>query len=78
MNKVVLQLDYGTLVLYDLESTWIQPKTMSPGWMLCYSDAKFERGIIYRTRSYSEKEVLLRLQEKLMNEISEGKKLIKL
>ena len=76
MDKVVLQLSYGTVVLYDLESTWIQRKTMSPGWMLCYSDAKFERGIIYRTNN--DKEVLLRLQEKLMTEISEGKKLIKL
>lgn len=44
--------------------------------MLCYSDAKFERGIIYRTNN--DKELLLRLQDKLMAEVSEGKKLIKL
>lgn len=75
MEKIILSLSYGTVTLYDLELTWLQPKTMSPGWMLCYRDAKYERGIIYRS---SDKKLLLDIQDEMMTAISEGKKLIKL
>ena len=49
MSKLVLDLTYGVTTLYNLQSTWLQPLTMSPGYMLCYEDDKYERGVVYRS-----------------------------
>jgi len=75
LDKVVLKLDYGNVVIHNLRSTWVQPLTMRPGWMLCYEDDIYNRGIIYRSRDKSH---LIDLQDKLLKEYSEGKKLIRL
>ena len=64
MRKFILELDYGTKVIENLKSTWIQPMTMQTGWMLCYEDDIYEKGIIYRS---SDKEFLSRLQSKMMD-----------
>lgn len=75
MGKIILELSYETKVLYNLEKTWIQPLTMSPGYMLCYEDDEWDRGVIYRS---DDKAFLIKLQNKFMHEVSEGKKYIKL
>ena len=49
MSKLVLDLTYGVTLLYNLQSTWLQSLTMSPGYMLCYEDDKYERGVVYRS-----------------------------
>ena len=74
MGKIYLQLDYGTIILYNITSTWIQPKTTSTGYMLCYEDDKYSRGIIYRS---SNKELLVKLQDKIMKDINSGKTRVK-
>lgn len=75
MSIVKLELSYGTLILYNLSTTWIQPLTMNPEYMLCYEDDKYKRNSIYRS---TDKNHLIQLQEKIMTEINEGKRLIKL
>ena len=74
MEKIYLQLDYATIILYNLTSTWIQPKTTSAGYMLCYEDDKYSRGVIYRSCN---KELLVKIQDKIMNDVNSGKTKIK-
>lgn len=75
MDIIELELSYGNLTIYNLFSTWIQRKTMSPGYMLCYEDDIYNRGIIYRS---VDKLLLLNEQDKLMKEIEKGQKRIRL
>lgn len=75
MDKIVLELDYESRVLYDLEKTWVQRQISEAGYMLCYKDKEWDRRIIYRSR---DKQLLFKLQDKMMREVSEGKKYIKL
>ncbi len=70
MGKIYLDLNYGTVTLFNLKKTWIQAQTMSPGFMLCYEDDKYKRGIIYRSTN---KRLLINVQEKIMDEINSGK-----
>ena len=71
MSKLVLDLTYGVTLLYNLQSTWLQPLTMSPGYMLCYEDDVYERDVVYRSQK---KEV----QDKIMTAHSTGKQYVKL
>lgn len=75
MARVILDLSYGQKEAINLRKTWIQPKTMSPGYMLCYEDDIYSRGIIYRSM---DKQYLMEIQDKLMDELDRGKRLIKL
>ena len=75
MSKLVLDLTYGTTTVYNLQSTWLQPLTMSPGYMLCYEDDKYERGVVYRSQ---DKKYLKEVQEKIMTAHSIGKQYVKL
>ncbi len=75
MGKIILELSYGNVTLYNLKSTWIQSLTMKPGYMLCYEDDVYDRGIIYRSEN---KKILLTNQNVLMDEINNGKKRIKI
>lgn len=75
MSKIILELQYGTLIIKKLDSTWIQKQTMSPGYMLCYEDDIYERGIIYRSKN---KGILITKQEELMCGLSKGQKVLKL
>lgn len=34
MSKLVLDLTYGVTAIHNLQSTWLQPLTMGPGYML--------------------------------------------
>lgn len=74
MDKIILELSYGDVILYNLKSTWIQPLTMRPGYMLCYNDDVYDRGIIYRSNN---KQLLLTNQAVLMNKINNGEKKIR-
>ena len=75
MSKLVLDLTYGTTTVYNLQSTWLQPLTMSPGYMLCYEDDKYERGVVYRQQ---DKKYLKEVQDKIMTAHSIGKQYVKL
>ena len=75
MSKLVLDLSYGVTTVYNLQSTWLQPLTMSPGYMLCYEDDIYERGVIYRS---NDKKYLKDVQDKIMNAHSTGKSYVKL
>ena len=75
MSKIMLKTNHGKITIHNLNSTWIQPLTMSPGYMLCYEDDIYKRGTIYRS---TDKQLLMRLQDKLMDAYNEGKKKIKL
>lgn len=75
MSKLVLDLTYGTTTIYNLQSTWLQPLTMSPGYMLCYEDDKYERGVVYRSQ---DKKYLKEVQDKIMTAHSIGKQYVKL
>lgn len=75
MSKIKLELDYGTITIYNLEETWIQRLEMSPGYMLCYKDDIYSRKIIYRSDN---KSLLISIQSKLMNQIAKGEKNIRL
>ena len=75
MSKLVLDLSYGVTTVYNLQSTWLQPLTMSPGYMLCYEDDVYERGVIYRS---NDKKYLKDVQDKIMTVHSTGKSYVKL
>ena len=75
MSKLVLDLSYGVTTVYNLQSTWLQPLTMSPGYMLCYEDDIYERGVIYRSK---DKKYLKGVQDKIMTAHSTGKSYVKL
>ena len=75
MREFILELDYGTKIIKNLNSTWIQPMMMSPGWMLCYKDDVYDRGIIYRSEN---KKVLVEIQSKMINAYQEGKSKVRL
>lgn len=75
MDKIVLELDYESRVLYDLEKTWVQKQMCEDGYMLCYKNKEWDRKVIYRS---NDKQLLFKLQDKLMKEVSEGKTYIKL
>ena len=75
MRELILELDYGTKIIRNLKSTWLQPMTMQPGWMLCYEDDKYKRGIIYRSTN---KKRLIELQSKMMDAYKEGKSNVRL
>ncbi len=70
MEKFILELSYGTKVIKNLKSTWIQPMSTQPGYMLCFEDDVYERGVIYRSQ---DKELLVELQTKMMEAYNNGK-----
>ncbi|MCI9247427.1 MAG: hypothetical protein HFJ30_10105 [Clostridia bacterium] len=75
MREFILVLDYDTKIIRNLRATWIQPQTMSGGWMLCYEDDEYERGIIYRSQ---DKALLMKLQGRMIEAYSAGKEKIQL
>lgn len=72
---ITLQLSYGIIRIFNLQKTWIQRMVMRPGYMLCYEDDKYERGVIYRSTDF---QLLFDFQNDLYNSLDEGKKNIKL
>lgn len=70
MREFILELDYDTKVIRNLRGVWLQPMVMQPGWMLCYEDELYERGIIYRSR---DKKLLEKLKTKMMDAYKAGK-----
>ena len=75
MREFILVLDYGTKIIRNLKATWIQPKTMSVGWMLCYEDDEYECGIIYRSH---DKALLRKLQQRMIEAYKTGQEQIQL
>ena len=75
MREVILELDYATKIIKNLSNIWIQPLTMSVGYMLCYSDDVYERGIIYRSKNL---ELLRSLKEKFIRKYANGSNIIRL
>lgn len=75
MREVILELDYATKIIKNLSNIWIQPLTMSVGYMLCYSDDVYGRGIIYRSKDL---ELLRSLKEKFIREYVNGSNIIRL
>ena len=75
MREFILELDYGSTIVRNLQSIWIQPMTMQPGWMLCYEDDIYKKGIIYRS---TDKSLLIEMSSKIMEAYSTGKKRIRI
>ena len=75
MREFMLELDYETKILRNLRSVWIQPMTMQVGWMLCYEDDIYDRGIIYRSK---DKNLLNDLASKMLQAYDEGKNRVRL
>lgn len=73
MQKCILKLQYGTKQVINLKHTWIQPMTMSPGYMLCYEDDIYNRQIIYISL---DKKLLKSIQNIFMQKYNEGKEII--
>lgn len=75
MDRIVLELDYESIVLYNLEKTWVEQSNIYRDYILCYKDAEWKKNTIYRSNN---KDVLFELQRKMMKEVSEGKTYIRL
>lgn len=75
MREFMLQLSYGTKVIKNLRETWIQPKTMSVGWTLCYEDDENDCGVIYCS---IDKDYLKSLQASIWRAYWKGKAVIQL
>lgn len=71
---ITLELSYGLVKIYNLRSIWIQKQMMGPGYMLCYDDDQYTKGIIYRSSNYN---LLLETRREIYNSLESGKKYIK-
>ena len=75
MQKIILELDYGKREIKNLRKVWIQPAKRRFGFMLCYEDELYERGILYHSIN---KPTLIALKKQLIEAYNSGKSTVKL
>ena len=74
-RKVTLELDYGKREILNLRKVWVEPARRRQGFMLCYADDLYSKGILYHSIS---QRFLEHLKNSLTEEYHEGKNIIKL
>ena len=74
MYKLILDSEYGSIVVKDLDEIWVQKNIFYQEWQLCYKDKKWERKTIYFSK---DKELLLKLKNKIIDAYVAGEKRVK-
>ena len=71
MREFIIEKNNGTRIIKNLEAVWIQPMMLQEGYMLCYKDDIYDKGIICRSTNM---EYLEDLEAEILDAYSAGKK----